>query len=37
MLRLFELDPIEYHVHGIGEFLLDCVVDDSICSSDVRF
>jgi hypothetical protein len=30
-------DPVEYHVHGFGALLLDCVIDDSICSGVVSF
>jgi len=26
-------NPIKMHVNGLGEFLLDCVIDDAICSA----
>jgi hypothetical protein len=30
-------DPVESHVHGFGALLLDCVIDDSVCSGVVSF
>jgi hypothetical protein len=30
-------DPVEYHVRGFGALLLDCVIDDSVCSGAVSF
>jgi hypothetical protein len=29
------LDPVELHVHDFGAFLVDCVIDDSVCSGVV--
>jgi len=26
-------NPIKMHVDGLGEFLLDCVIDDATCSA----
>jgi len=27
------MNPIKMHVNGLGVFLLDCVIDDAICSA----